>query len=106
MAAKPIHSSSMKTDKSDLLQAATAKALAADKKASAAKKRARLAKANLKAAKLPVRVSKTGCLGPCAQGPNVMCYGAQGRPGVWLQGVEEGDVAEIEAKVKGMLAEP
>jgi (2Fe-2S) ferredoxin len=60
-------------------------------------------KANLKAAKLPVRVSKTGCLGPCAQGPNVMCYSAQGGPGVWLQGVGEGVIPEIEAKVKKLV---
>jgi NADH:ubiquinone oxidoreductase subunit E len=57
-------------------------------------------KARLKEAKLPVRVSRTGCLGPCAQGPNVMCY----PHGVWFQAVGEGDVAELEAKVRGLLA--
>ncbi len=57
-------------------------------------------KARLKAAKLPVRVSRTGCLGPCAQGPNVMCY----PHGLWLQGVEEGDLPAIEARVRGLLA--
>jgi (2Fe-2S) ferredoxin len=62
-------------------------------------------KTRLKEAKLPVRVTQTGCLGPCAQGPNVMCYSAQGGPGVWLQGVGEGDVPEIEAKVREILAE-
>jgi len=60
-------------------------------------------KARLKEAKLPVRVSRTGCLGPCAQGPNVMCYGREGTPGVWLQGVAEGDLEAIEAKVRTLL---
>ncbi|MCD6024787.1 MAG: ferredoxin, 2Fe-2S [Fibrobacteria bacterium] len=63
-------------------------------------------KARLKEAKLPVRVSRTGCLGPCAQGPNVMCYAQDGTPGVWLQGVGEGDVPEIEAKVRSLLNTP
>jgi (2Fe-2S) ferredoxin len=62
-------------------------------------------KARLKEAKLPVRVSKTGCLGPCAQGPNVMCYGQQGKPGVWFQAVGDGDVTDLEAKVKALLAD-
>lgn len=61
-------------------------------------------KKDLKEAKLPVRVSRTGCLGPCAQGPNVMCYGRQGAPGVWFQAVGEGDVGEIEARVKDLAA--
>lgn len=64
-------------------------------------------KPRLKEAKLPVRVSRTGCLGPCAQGPNVMCYGnvlsERGKPGVWFQAVGEGDVAELEARVKELL---
>lgn len=59
-------------------------------------------KAGLKKAGLPVRVSRTGCLGPCAQGPNVMCY----PHGVWFQGVSEQDIPEIEAKVKELLAGP
>lgn len=59
-------------------------------------------KARLKEAKLPVRVSRTGCLGPCAQGPNVMCY-APGKPGVWFQAVGDGDVAAIEARVREIL---
>lgn len=64
-------------------------------------------KPRLKEAKLPVRVSRTGCLGPCAQGPNVMCYGnalsARGQAGVWFQGVGEGDVEQLEARVKELL---
>lgn len=61
-------------------------------------------KKNLKEAKLPVRVSRTGCLGPCAQGPNVMCYGREGRPGAWFQAVGEGDIAALEARVRELLA--
>jgi|SRR5690606_17883353 len=67
-------------------------------------------KARLKAAKLPVRVSRTGCLGPCAQGPNVMCYGntlaTAGKSGVWFQAVGEGDMDELEARVKALLPTP
>ncbi len=60
-------------------------------------------KARLKEAKLPVRVSRTGCLGPCAQGPNVMCYAREGAPGVWFQAVGEGDVEAIEERVREMV---
>jgi len=64
-------------------------------------------KARLKAARLPVRVSRTGCLGPCAQGPNVMCYGntlsAGGKAGVWFQTVGEGDVDDLENRVRALL---
>jgi (2Fe-2S) ferredoxin len=60
-------------------------------------------KARLKEAKLPVRVSRTGCLGPCAQGPNVMCYTQEGGSGVWLQGVAEEDLPAIETKVRALL---
>jgi (2Fe-2S) ferredoxin len=60
-------------------------------------------KARLKEAKLPVRVSRTGCLGPCAQGPNVMCYAREGQPGVWLQAVGEDDIPAIEARVRELL---
>jgi hypothetical protein len=31
-----------------------------------------------------------------------MCY-APGNPGIWFQAVGEGDVAELESKVRGML---
>jgi (2Fe-2S) ferredoxin len=58
-------------------------------------------KARLKAEKLPVRVTRTGCLGPCAQGPNVMCY----PQGVWFQAAGEGDVEAISARVREILAE-
>lgn len=61
-------------------------------------------KARLKAEKLPVRVSRTGCLGPCAQGPNVMCYRQSGGPGVWLQGVGEGDLDALAERARELLA--
>jgi hypothetical protein len=35
-----------------------------------------------------------------------MCYAQDGTPGVWLQGVGEGDVPEIEAKVRSLLNTP
>ncbi len=58
-------------------------------------------KARFKEAKLPVRVTRTGCLGPCAQGSNVMCY----PHGVWFQEVHEADIPEIEARVRKLLDE-
>jgi len=48
-------------------------------------------KAGLKDAKIPGRVSRTGCLGPCPQGPNVMCY----PQGVWFQDVHKSDIADL-----------
>lgn len=59
-------------------------------------------KAGMKQANLPVRVTRTGCLGPCAQGPNVMCYPM----GVWFQDVKETDIPAIQAKVREMLPGP
>ncbi len=56
-------------------------------------------KARFKAARLPVRVTRTGCLGPCAQGPNIMCYPR----GVWFQGVGEADIPALEAQVRAWL---
>ncbi len=38
-----------------------------------------------------VRVSKTGCLGPCAQGANVVIM----PDGLWLGGCTEADIPEI-----------
>jgi (2Fe-2S) ferredoxin len=57
-------------------------------------------KARFKAAKLPVRVTRTACLGPCAQGPNIMCYPHQ----AWFQDVRVEDADAIEAEVKRILA--
>ncbi|MBW8887722.1 MAG: (2Fe-2S) ferredoxin domain-containing protein [Fibrobacteres bacterium] len=59
-----------------------------------------LLKARFKEAKLPIRITRTSCLGPCAQGPNIMCYPQE----VWFQDVREEDVDEIEAQVKRILA--
>jgi len=48
-------------------------------------------KAGLKEAGVSVRVSRSGCLGPCAEGPNVMVY-----PGkVWLQHCRQEDIPAI-----------
>jgi (2Fe-2S) ferredoxin len=58
-------------------------------------------KARFKEAKLPIRVSRTGCLGPCAQGPNVMCY----PQGMWLQAVGESDIPELEALARELLSD-
>lgn len=57
-------------------------------------------KTRFKKEKLPVRITRTGCLGPCAQGPNIMCYPQQ----VWFQDVSRDDIDEIEAEVKKILA--
>ena len=57
-------------------------------------------KARFKQAKLPVRISRTACLGPCAQGPNIMAYPHQ----VWFQGVHPEDIDAIEARVRELLA--
>lgn len=57
-------------------------------------------KDRFKADKLPVRITRTKCLGPCAQGPNIMCY----PHGVWFQDVSVSDRDDIEAEVKRLLA--
>lgn len=57
-------------------------------------------KVRFKEAKLPVRISRTACLGPCAQGPNIMCYPQK----AWFQDVREGDIDAIEASVRTILA--
>lgn len=56
-------------------------------------------KKRFKEAKLPVRVTRTACLGPCAQGPNIMCYPQR----VWFQDVRAGDAEAIEAEVRRIL---
>lgn len=56
-------------------------------------------KERFKKMKLPVRISRTACLGPCAQGPNIMIYPQK----VWLQKVELEDIDAIENKVKELL---
>ena len=57
-------------------------------------------KDRFKEAKLPVRITRTSCLGPCAQGPNIMCYPQQ----VWFQDVRVDDIDDIEEQVKKILA--
>jgi (2Fe-2S) ferredoxin len=57
-------------------------------------------KARFKAEKLPVRVTRTGCLGPCAQGPNIMAYPQQ----EWFQHVTLDDADAIVERVKSLLA--
>src|SRR4051812_21005232 len=59
-------------------------------------------KKRFKEDKLPVRITRTACLGPCAQGPNIMCYPQQ----VWFQDVRTGDIDAIEAEVRKILAAP
>jgi (2Fe-2S) ferredoxin len=59
-------------------------------------------KARFKAAKVPVRITRTMCLGPCAQGPNIMCYPQE----AWFQDVRASDIDAIEAEVKRILAAP
>ncbi len=58
-------------------------------------------KVRFKQAKLPVRVTRTACLGPCAQGPNIMGYPQK----IWFQDVRVSDLDAIEARVRELLAE-
>ena len=48
-----------------------------------------------------VRVSSSGCLGVCANGPNVMIYPQK----IWFSEVSPEDVDEIVAAIEGLLAE-
>jgi (2Fe-2S) ferredoxin len=57
-------------------------------------------KKRFKEGKLPVRITRTSCLGPCAQGPNIMCYPQN----VWFQDVRADDIDAIEAEVRRILA--
>lgn len=57
-------------------------------------------KMRFKESKLPVRITRTGCLGPCAKGPNIMCYPQQ----VWFQNVRKADLDAIEESVRKILA--
>lgn len=63
-------------------------------------------KARFKAEKLPVRVSRTACLGPCAQGPNIMGYTQGLSQGLWFQEVKVADADAITAKVREVLSLP
>ena len=57
-------------------------------------------KMRFKESKLPVRITRSSCLGPCAKGPNIMCYPQQ----TWFQDVKAGDIEAIEQAVKEILA--
>lgn len=57
-------------------------------------------KIRFKELKLPVRITRSACLGPCAQGPNIMAY----PQGTWFQDAHVEDEAAIEAEVIKMLA--
>ena len=46
-----------------------------------------------------VRVSQCGCLGLCADGPNVILYPQK----IWFSGVSEGDVSEVVEAVEGIV---
>lgn len=56
-------------------------------------------KERFKRDKLPVRISRTGCLGPCAQGPNIMAYPHK----CWFQDVRVEDLDAVEARVRELL---
>lgn len=59
-------------------------------------------KQRFKESKTPVRITRTACLGPCAQGPNIMAYPQE----VWFQDVHVEDIDAIEEAVKKLLANP
>jgi (2Fe-2S) ferredoxin len=59
-------------------------------------------KKRFKESKLPVRITRTACLGPCAQGPNIMCYPQE----VWFQDVSVKDADAIEESIRKLLASP
>jgi (2Fe-2S) ferredoxin len=49
-----------------------------------------------------VRVSQSGCLGLCANGPNVILY----PQGIWFSGVGADDIPQILAKIETIVGEP
>jgi (2Fe-2S) ferredoxin len=57
-------------------------------------------KLRFKGNKLPVRISRTACLGPCAQGPNIMGYPQN----IWFQDVRKEDEEAIAAGVLRILS--
>jgi len=48
-----------------------------------------------------VRVSKSGCMGLCASGPNVIIYPQK----IWFSEVSTDDVGKIISKIEGILRE-
>jgi (2Fe-2S) ferredoxin len=47
-----------------------------------------------------VRVSKSGCMGLCQNGPNVIIYPQR----IWFSGVSQDDVGEIVSTIEQLLA--
>jgi (2Fe-2S) ferredoxin len=47
-----------------------------------------------------VRVSATGCMGLCAEGPNVLIY----PQGLWFSGVTPGDAPQLLATLEALVA--
>lgn len=56
-------------------------------------------KARFKSLGLPVRITRTACLGPCAQGPNIMAYPQR----LWFKRVEEADEEALVKAVTEMV---
>lgn len=48
-----------------------------------------------------VRVSTSGCMGVCGEGPNVMIYPQK----IWFSGVSPDDVEEIVSAIERLMAE-
>jgi (2Fe-2S) ferredoxin len=59
-------------------------------------------KQRFKDSKTPIRITRTGCLGPCAQGPNIMAYPQE----VWFQDMHVEDLDALEIEVKRIFAKP
>lgn len=51
---------------------------------------------------LAARVSGSGCLGPCEQGPNVMAYPQK----IWFQGVQSTDLPSVLDRLGRELESP
>lgn len=47
-----------------------------------------------------IRVSTSGCMGLCLQGPNVMIYPQK----IWFKGVSPEDLEEIESEIKRIIS--
>ena len=48
-----------------------------------------------------IRVSTSGCMGLCLQGPNVMIYPQK----IWFRGVSPDDLKEIESEIAHLISE-
>jgi (2Fe-2S) ferredoxin len=56
-------------------------------------------KALLRERGLPVRVTQTGCLGPCAEGPNVLAH----PPGIWFRRADLADLPAVADRVEAFI---